>query len=211
MRWCAAITIMTPESCAPPIVAVFARAPVVGRVKTRLARAVGDDVALAAHRELLQRTLTLVVCACGADAEIWLDGNADDSVDVGLQIYAQPPGDLGQRMLAVVESIQQRGRAAIVVGSDCPILDGDYLQAACTALRDVDVVIGPVEDGGYILIGMRRPIPELLLDMRWSTATVTQETLQRAKRMGVSVALLPRLWDVDSADDLRRWRALDVR
>jgi rSAM/selenodomain-associated transferase 1 len=199
---------VTSELSQPPIVAVFARAPVAGRVKTRLARAVGDDVALAVHRELLQHTLATVKAACGADAELWLDGSADATVDFGLPVRAQPPGDLGQRMLAVIESIVARHRAAIVVGSDCGVLDVSYVQAARSALQDADVVLGPVEDGGYILIGMRRAIPEVLLDMRWSTATVTRDTLRRAEAIGATVELLPALWDIDDAHDLLRWRAL---
>jgi uncharacterized protein len=106
----------------------------------------------------------------------------------------------------VIADITGRGRPAIVVGSDCPVLDGDYLRAARAALmQGADVVIGPVEDGGYILIGMHEPIPQLLLGMTWSTATVFAETLARAEAAGLRTAVLQPLWDIDDAADLNRW------
>ncbi len=84
----------------------------------------------------------------------------------------------------------------------------DYLRTAASALFNHDLVIGPSEDGGYALIGMCRPIPELLVDMTWSVSSVLNETLRRAAQLDLRVAQMETLWDVDTAADWRRWRAL---
>src|SRR5262249_27929969 len=153
-----------------PVVAVFARAPVLGRTKTRLALTVGADTALRIHAELLDRTLRLVTSVDGIDAELWLDGSADRLTGYGVSLHAQCDGDLGPAALAVIGEFNRPGRPAILVGSDCPVVDAGYLLAARDALmRGCDVVVGPVEDGGYILIGMSRPIRELMVGMTWST------------------------------------------
>jgi rSAM/selenodomain-associated transferase 1 len=160
---------------------------------------------------LLDRTLQIVTNIDGVDAELWLDGSAEQLAAYGIPVRAQGAGDLGQRMLAVIADIHRRGRAAIIIGSDCPVLDADYVQAARNALmHGCDAVLGPVEDGGYILIGMSRPIPELMVDMTWSTPTVYAETLARAGALGLNVVSLRTLWDVDNAADLDRWRRMSA-
>ncbi len=112
-------------------------------------------------------------------------------------------------MLAVCSDIVERNGAPIVVGSDCPVLDAAYLRSAADALTRADVVIGPVADGGYVLIGMLRAHAELFLRMTWSTATVHAETLRRAEAIGLRTVVLSELWDVDDAAGLRRWREMD--
>ena len=189
-----------------PVIAVFARAPRLGQVKTRLAAEIGAAAALDTHTRLLERTLAAVEGVTEADCEIWLDAACD--VPTTLPQRLQTSGDLGVRMLAVIEDVVQRGRAVIVLGSDCPVVDADYLRSAVAALACHDVVLGPVEDGGYVLIGMRRPHPELLLGMRWSHARVTADTLERARTSGLTVGVLETLWDVDSAADWARWQGL---
>jgi uncharacterized protein len=191
---------------ARPVIAVFARAPRLGHVKTRLAVAVGEAAALDAHRRLLERTLAVVARVTEADCELWLDA-AFELPSTVLQ-RLQPAGDLGTRMLAVIEDVARRGRSVIVLGSDCPVLDDDYLRRALATLARNDVVLGPVEDGGYILIGMHRPLPELLLGMRWSQPRVAADTLARAQRLGVTVGVLEALWDLDDEADWARWRGL---
>jgi rSAM/selenodomain-associated transferase 1 len=127
-----------------------------------------------------------------------------------MAVHRQPDGDLGERMLAAVTSITERGQPVLVIGSDCPILTAGYLRAAADGLRDEDVVIGPSEDGGYGLIGMRRVCSSLFLDMHWSVADVCRETRRRAERANLGLIELPTLWDVDTVADWRRWRALSV-
>lgn len=97
---------------------------------------------------------------------------------------------------------------SLLVGTDTPTLPTAYLQRACDALQRgaADVVLGPSEDGGYYLIGLRRPVPELFTGMPWSSSTVAAETLARIRRLGLRLALLPGWFDVDRGEDLARLR-----
>lgn len=184
--------------------AIFARAPVYGQVKTRLAKEIGKQAALAAYRELFASTLARLGDPNDVfQAELWIDG---DSVEVGawrerMPVRQQPQGDLGVRMAEAFAS-----GASVVVGCDVPPLSAGYVASALDALIDADLVLGPVEDGGYCLIAMNEPHPEVFADIPWSTDAVLAETVKAASHL--SVALLEMLWDVDVAADLRRWRAM---
>jgi rSAM/selenodomain-associated transferase 1 len=199
---------MTIDTC----VAVFARAPKLGTVKTRLAIVLGDDLALEVHRTLLRETLDNVLNPDRYALELWLAGDAEGlEAEPGwpqVVLRQQAEGDLGERMLATIAQLTETGCRTIVIGSDCPLMSRAYLGRAAAALQDHDLVIGPSEDGGYTLIGMSRPIPELFVDMTWSVTTVLRETLRRAAQLDLRVSQLDTLWDVDTAADWRRWRAL---
>lgn len=182
--------------------AIFARAPVLGRVKTRLAADVGEAAALAAYRELL--ALTLARLSPRNDefrAELWVEG---DSAEVRewkrrMPVRRQPQGDLGERMAAAFAD----GVGALV-GCDIPRISAAYVRAALAALDESDLVLGPTEDGGYCLIAMNEPQPQVFADIPWSTGAVLTATLEAAR--GLDVVLLDTLWDVDVATDLARWR-----
>jgi rSAM/selenodomain-associated transferase 1 len=118
--------------------------------------------------------------------------------------------DLGSRMDRLLTDLLGAGYpGAVAIGTDTPTLPTACLHAACTALRDgtADVVLGPAEDGGYYLIGLRQPVPDLFRDMPWSTAAVLAETVARAGRLGLAVRMLPTWFDVDRPGDLARLRA----
>lgn len=190
-------------------VAVFVRAPELGKVKTRLARALGESAALQAYVELVEGTLGAL--EEGAfDCELWFDGPQNDHLwkwrsDHVLPAFKQPETDLGGRMLAAVAA-----GVKVVVGSDIPALDAGYVEQALARLARADAVLGPVEDGGYCLIGMNEPHPELFRSIEWSTDTVVKQTLSRADSAGLNVALLDTLWDVDDYADYVRWRKMLV-
>lgn len=187
-----------------PRLAVFARAPVRGRVKTRLARVIGEDEALAVYDRLLARTLANLAPGCGRfEPEIWLEGTAAVARFDGFPVIRQPGGDLGARMAAAFDA-----GVAAVVGTDIPGLTADYVERALAALDDVDLVIGPVEDGGYCLIAMNVPHPEVFRGIPWSTPRVLAATVDTARRLELTVRLLEPLWDVDGAADLERWRTM---
>lgn len=196
-----------------PQLVVFARAPRYGAVKTRLARNIGPAQALAVHWELLTSALRSAR-ASGLPCRLLLDGELDDRQRRRLrawlpdEIEQQICGDLGARMAAAFESA---GAPVLLMGSDCPDIDARYLQQAARQLALADVVIGPAEDGGYGLIGLRSPAPELFRDMPWSTDRVAAETLARARALGLRVRQLELLWDVDTVADWRRWRELSGR
>jgi rSAM/selenodomain-associated transferase 1 len=192
----------------PVAIAILAKAPIPGLAKTRLAPALGPDGAAALAARFIERAVATAKAAGIGPVALWVTPDRHHSafqtisalLEVGLR--EQPDGDLGERMLAAVESSQG---PAIVIGTDCPALAPEHLRAAGEALRDgVDAVVIPVEDGGYALIGMRRAEPALFAGISWSTAAVTAETRCRLARLGLSWREPARLWDVDLPADLER-------
>lgn len=192
---------------APPRLAIFARAPVLGSVKTRLARALGATAALEVHRQLLLDTLARLQPGSGGFApELWLAGAGGefDAWARWLPVRQQPPGDLGARMAAAFSA-----GVTVLVGCDIPGLAARHVDAAVAKLADAALVLGPTTDGGYCLIAMREPIPRLFRDIPWGTSGVLAAT--RAAAGERPLALLEPLWDVDEVSGWRRWRAGDNR
>jgi rSAM/selenodomain-associated transferase 2/rSAM/selenodomain-associated transferase 1 len=194
------------------------RYPVPGLVKTRLAASVGPRVACALHRELAERAVGAArgLAACGeADVTVWHDGG--DERDMvgwlgdGLRFRRQPRGHFGVRIAAALSEGLAAAERCVVIGSDCPDVDGSMLRRALTALDGAPVVLGPADDGGYWLIGARRDAADRVgalfaAGIPWSTPQVADATRRRAARAGLAVAIGPRTYDVDTADDLARWR-----
>ena len=192
---------------------VFARAPTLGFVKSRLAAEVGPTEALAAHTELLEGTLERCVSPAHYQTELWIAGPETDNPVVadlirrfGLDLRAQWGDDLGSRMWNALEEKLKIGARVLVVGSDCPDIDRDYVLQGFGALDQADVVLGPAEDGGYGLVGLRTAARELFLSVRWGSDDVLQTTLERAERGGFRVRLLKRIYDVDTLSDWQRYR-----
>ncbi len=192
----------------PVAIAILAKAPLPGLAKTRLAPVLGAEGAANLQARFIERSVRTAQSAAVGPITLWVEPDRHHPVFetlaalFGVPLVAQPEGDLGVRMMAAVESA--RG-PAIVIGTDCPALAPDHLRAAAQALIDgVDVVIAPVDDGGYGLIGMRRPQPALFEGMTWSTSSVMAETRRRLTRLGLSWREPARLWDVDRPADLAR-------
>ena len=99
---------------------------------------------------------------------------------------------------------ERSSRPTIVIGSDCPFYDRGLLKQAIEALDDVPLVLGPADDGGYYLIGMRTPVPEIFEGIGWGTGQVWEQTLRQARRLGIDIAELPVFYDIDTGEDLRR-------
>lgn len=197
---------------------VFAKAPVAGTVKTRLAAVVGAEGALAAYRALLAATLACAAAARAAGIvdriELWCDPDAEApalrqlAATHGLARYPQSGGDLGERMRVALASALGRAPRALLVGTDCPVLTPAYLADANARLATHDAVLGPAEDGGYVLVGARRTLS--FADVRWSTPHAYADTLAAFAADGVTCATLPALWDVDDAAGLARWQRLQA-
>jgi rSAM/selenodomain-associated transferase 1 len=198
---------------------IFAREPVLGRVKTRLAANIGPEAALATYRELLAITAAAVQ-ATQVLATVWLaEAAAVTALGApasiarpewpGLPWRVQPPaGSLGDRMAhAFAEAFAVGARHVVVIGTDCPGLTTDLLRQAFAQLATHDLVVGPAADGGYYLIGMNELHTNLFANKQWSTDSVLSATLADAENLGLRVAQLPTLADVDSGSDLAAWRA----
>lgn len=189
---------------------VFAKAPEAGRVKTRLFPALDGAAAALLHRRLVLHALEAACEAAPGRVELHCSPSTDHPFfaecaarhDVAL--VRQCEGDVGARMAHALRAATP-GNPLLLVGTDCPARTAANLLAALEALDSgCDAVLGPVEDGGYSLIGLARFEPQLFATIAWSTDQVLAQTLTRLRRHDYRVRMLPVLWDVDRPDDLAR-------
>ncbi len=186
---------------------VFIKNPEAGKVKTRLARSVGAESALAIYRALLTHTrqtaLTLPVRRLLFYSS-FVDQQDDWPAD-HFEKHLQQGYDLGARMDQAFRLALANASRAVLIGSDCASLTPAIIRQAFSRLRSYDYVLGPALDGGYYLIGMRRPSPTLFTGIRWSTSTVLQETLTKIEKLGKRYFLLPALSDIDTLEDWQEY------
>jgi uncharacterized protein len=202
---------MSPANPEPIGIAILTKAPVEGRVKTRLAMMLGVDGATALHERFVTRTVEAAAAAATGPITLWASPDEHHpffralAEKFPISFARQPDGDLGERMHT---AIAQAHGPTIVIGTDCPLLTAAHLHDAAEVLRGgADAVIFPAEDGGYVLIGARRPIPELFTNMAWSTDGIMLETRQRLRHLGLSWREpVQHLWDVDRPTDVMRMR-----
>jgi len=189
-----------------PVIILFAKAPVAGRVKTRLHGWLGADATLALHNafvlDMLDKLLTL---RDFADVELHSDIETDAWERPGVSREVQWAGDLGLKMLHALSTGLAEGRDQVcIVGSDAPTLPSAYLRTLLAS--PADVALGPCEDGGYYAIACRRAHPEMFRGVAWSSAATLAQTEEAAERCGLSVARGPAWYDVDLPEDLLRLR-----
>jgi rSAM/selenodomain-associated transferase 1 len=190
---------------------VFAKAPVSGEVKTRLAQGIGDDEATRIHGAMVEYAVAEAVQAQLAPVEIhgrWNEGQeffVSLQERFGVELIPQVGADLGERMQHALSRALQSADYALLLGTDCPLVDAVYLKQAMGRLHGgAEVVLGPVEDGGYILIGMRSVEPTLFRGVNWGGSEVLEESRRRCENVGIHWEELPRLYDIDTEVDLRR-------
>ena len=192
---------------------LFTRFPVAGQVKTRLIPALGAEGATALHRRLVLRALRAAHEACqaaGAELEVRFDGGTERAMGHWLgdsvRLVPQCSGDLGERMAgAFDESFRTGSIATVIIGSDCPGLSPDVITAAFERLGETEAVLGPAHDGGYYLLGLKRPMPELFRGIPWGSDRVLADSLAVLQRAGCRAALLSPLADIDRPADLSIW------
>jgi uncharacterized protein len=186
------------------IINIFIKNPRLGYVKTRLAATLGDEEALRIYRFLLDKTRAAVV---QAHAKCWLwysDTIAENDDWDGAHFHkkVQVPGDLGERMYGAFQAAFAEGATkVIIVGSDCPELNGDILDQALEALEHHDFVVGPTPDGGYYLLGMNQLHQEVFQNIAWSTDAVYPTTAVIIKSLGCTKFDLAPLSDIDNETD----------
>ena len=188
---------------------VFAKAPQAGQVKTRLTPALGAEGASALAHRMLAHVLQQALQANAGPVELCMSPPPGDAawnqidIPAGVLRTAQGEGDLGERMARAVRRVTAEvGLPVLLMGSDCPALTTDVLQAAARRLQTHDALLVPVADGGYVLIGLKSPCPALFDQMPWSTASVATETLSRMAALGFKVWCGPLLHDIDEPADL---------
>ena len=184
---------------------VFAKAPVPGRVKTRLIPALGAEGAAALAAGMLARTLE--EAKAGGEVELCADPRPDHPawrghIPEGVRLSAQGRGSLGERLARAAERVIGEGEPLLLIGTDCPELDADRLRLAAAALERCDAFIHPTVDGGYALLGLRRFDRSLFEDIAWSTGRVAEQTLERLNALGWKFEVGDTLRDVDVPADL---------
>lgn len=192
-------------------VALFAKPPVAGRVKTRLSPALPAREACELYAALLADTIEQVEATDADERAIWWADAAPIDVDVSLprrwSEATQSGANLGYRMRGAFGVLLRGGARAVIVGADCPALSAHHIDSAFAALDTCDLVFGPATDGGYYLIGMTRLHVQLFEDIPWSTDSVLDESLGRAEAAGLKAHTLAPLDDLDTPADLVRWIA----
>ena len=191
-----------------PCLIIFTRYPKPGTTKTRLIPAVGAEKAAEISRKLSEHTLTQMRNLLSSTAlQIHFSGGnrllMAQWLGEDLNYFAQPQGDLGQRMKSAFELAFSNNMAKVVIiGTDCPSLTSNLVTQAFEALTEYDLVLGPALDGGYYLIGLNYLIPQLFQDIKWSTGEVLLKTLLIAQELQLQVYELSPLADVDRPEDL---------
>lgn len=186
---------------------VFAKAPVPGKVKTRLIKALGETAAACLANRMLERTIAEARAASVGPVALMTDpgprhpawNQVRPIVDT---LTGQGKGDLGERLGRAARKVLEKGDKILLIGTDCPGLDRRRLKEAAIRLDEHDGVILPAADGGYVLLGLRRFDPSLFEGIAWSSSSVAKETIARMETLGWSLHVGETLNDVDEPADL---------
>jgi len=191
---------------------IFAKSPLPGQVKTRLTPEFSAEQAATIHQQLLEHCVANLARFKNADVQLHCSPNTSHAffqylkAIYRLPLYSQPDGDLGQRMSVALFNALVEYKKVLLVGSDVPALNINYIRKAYTALDDNDIVLGPAEDGGYVLVGLTRPQPLMFDQIDWGTDKVLQQSIDRLQP--AYPLLLDTLWDVDLPEDVARFREM---
>jgi uncharacterized protein len=189
---------------------IFIKNPQLGKVKTRLAKTMGDAAALEIYNELTRITRHNAEILRGGNCHLFYSDYVDLNDAWSNELFeksVQATGDLGNRMATAFHQVFAKNQErAVIIGSDCPTLTVEILEKAFQELENHDFVVGPSTDGGYYLLGIRASVAFDLVfeNMAWSTDAVLPTTLSKITEGGYSHFLLPALTDVDEEKD---WRA----
>jgi uncharacterized protein len=198
---------------------IFIKNPALGKVKTRLARTVGDEKALDIYLELthitrenalklseIRNPKSEIDILRGVQRHVFYSdfiNSSDEWANNRFTKHVQTGDDLGERMSNAFSDILKTHKNAIIIGSDCPTLTTEIMEMALTQLETHDFVVGPSTDGGYYLLGFgQNNVNNFVFEnMDWSTDKVLPTTLERLKERGKTVFLLPELTDIDEEKD----------
>lgn len=187
---------------------IFIKNPVLGKVKTRLAKTIGDEKALHVYQMLLDHTHKVVRSVNIDKAVFYSDFIESDDVwkKDKFQQFIQTGDDLGDRMSnAFLKAFNMRYKKVVIIGSDCFDLNEDIISEAFNILEEHEVTLGPAKDGGYYLLGMKNHHGQLFKNKAWSTENVLLDTLLDLSNLNLSFKLLPTLTDIDQEKDLEKY------
>lgn len=184
---------------------IFVKNPVKGKVKTRLAKTIGEENAVEIYQLLLNHTRKISL-ETDCDKFVFHKDNISnndlwDTKEFNKQL--QHGSDLGERMKNAFNFVFNQGYQKVtIIGSDCYEIQSEDINKAFELMNKASVVIGPAYDGGYYLLGLNKKIPDIFTNVEWSTKKVFPETVHRLNQSKTSYALLPALSDIDVEDDL---------
>ena len=188
---------------------IFVKAPRPGTVKTRLAREIGEAAACAAYCRMVNDLRSNLARLEPVEIRFTPDDARKDVVQwlrPGWRLAPQGVGELGTRLQAAfAQAFASGSKRVVVIGSDCPTVTASDIELGWNELQEHDMVIGPAQDGGYWLIGLRSARPRLFQEINWSTSTVLVETLKRAEAAGLKVKLMRQRSDIDSPTDWKEF------
>lgn len=191
---------------------IFCKAPVEGKVKTRLEPAISAEAAKNIHIELALKTISLAVNSDLCPVDLWCHPDTQHEFfqqckkKIAINCYAQEGDDLGKRMDYALRKTLEKNHSAILIGTDCPSLTIDDFEDGFRALEQKsDVVIGPTEDGGYSLIGLKTAQAAIFEDIDWGTSTVFTATMKNIRHQHLQCFELPEQWDIDRYEDYQRY------
>lgn len=193
----------------PVSIAVFAKAPVPGYAKTRLVPRLGEAGAADLQRQLTEHAVRVALAADVGPVALWCMPDCEHAFFAelrrryGVALHAQAGADLGERMHHAVEKMAPAG-PVLLMGTDCAVITAAHVRRCAEALAAADAAAIPVEDGGYFLLGLRRPAPALFEGVAWSTPSVFAETRAKAAAAGLTLKVFEPLWDIDRPEDYER-------
>ncbi|MEQ1559282.1 MAG: TIGR04282 family arsenosugar biosynthesis glycosyltransferase [Methyloglobulus sp.] len=201
------------------VIMVFCKAPIPGQVKTRLIPPLTGDEAAQLHCELTQKTLQTATKNRLCDVQLWCSPDIEQpfftllSQTYPITLHQQKGSDLGERMHHAFCQAFNDFTSAIIIGCDCPSLTGGDLEQALSQLNQNQLdqskpcVLSPAEDGGYVLIGLKHPQPDLFENMPWGSEKILELTREKLQALALNHYELTMQWDLDTPEDLKRYKA----
>jgi hypothetical protein len=190
---------------------VFAKAPVPGTVKTRLIPLLGEEKATELQAAMITNAVAMAARCQSHEIQLWCSPGTTHPLFRNLQskypisVHVQQGEDLGQRMHRAFVHALKDFDTAVLIGTDCPSLSVELLDRAFQVLHnDNDAVIVPAEDGGYVLIGLKKAAITIFSDIAWGTGQVYEQTTERFRHMRLAWETFDTLWDVDRPADIKR-------
>ena len=196
------------------LIQIFFKAPIEGKVKTRLIPKVGLSNSVIIHTRLCEQVIQCVAGYAGKNEDVavqfWVDLDVshafvqENTTRYGVDVFQQDGADLGERMQSAMASGLMVADQVVIVGGDCISLCEQYLAQAFDVLENKDMVFGPADDGGYILIGSHGLENGFFKDVQWGESTVLASTIECAHQSSKTYGLLEERWDIDTWDDIQR-------
>lgn len=197
------------------VILLFAKAPVEGKVNTRLIADIGVQAATKLQHDLIHDRLSMLTKADLCDVRLMCAPNIQHDCfvqckqDYPIRLFEQSGSDLGKRMYNAIRAALHDYKFCIVIGTDAPALDDIAIEQALEALhQDVDVIFVPAEDGGYVLVGTQQSHDFLFQDISWGSAEVMQQSRRQLDKNNVFYKELATCWDVDRVEDYQRYLAM---